>query len=69
MLTGEPVEIARQLREKAERTIRPRGRAYPDRAHLVGDTGLLNIKRAEQKANEGGRSIPGPPDDRSNNPH
>jgi len=35
-----------------------------DRARVAGDTGLLSIKHAEQKANEGGRSIPGPPDDR-----
>jgi hypothetical protein len=27
VLTAEPVEIARQLRERAERTIRPRARA------------------------------------------
>jgi len=27
VLTSEPVEIARQLRDRAERTIRPKGRA------------------------------------------
>jgi hypothetical protein len=27
MLSGEPIEIARQLRDRAERTIRPKGRA------------------------------------------